>query len=500
MVALVTVVGADDRPAWAQPASHPTIGGQPSTEAPHQNAADQQAIRQIEASVIRAIETTKYAVVAISRVRRGSIGDPTDPEFLPNQLACGVVIDPDGLILTTYQVLGRISDNVYYVWAANPNAPLRVYEDVQVLAADPWTDLALLKIQAENLTNLSLAAPGQSVRQGQIAIVLGNPLAMLRNGHASAAWGIIAGTGLKPADRLAEPASRQTQTVHQYGTLLQFDAKLNWETAGSALINMDGQLIGVTSMLGVSPSADFAPGHAIPVDEVFHRAIEALRAGRVPEFGFMGISPRDLSDDLRATGQRGVQIAEVIPRTPAAAAGMQFGEIITKIDNVNIVDADQLMRLISARDIGSKIRVTLTRESTQSGNGKTRTVDLQLAKRRVSTNRPIFESQRRPAWRGLRVDYATAIENIQSRHTLLDPSGCVAIIEVDRDSPAWRAGLRPDWCISHVGQTRVSSPDEFHAAVANLSEQIDVTVTDAGDGKPVRISIAAKTGDAPSDR
>jgi serine protease Do len=86
----------------------------------------------------------------------------------------------------------------------------------------------------------------------------------------------------------------------------------------------------------------------------------------------------------------------------------------------------------------------------------------------------------------MRVDYATASPLFQELARHVDPAGCVAVIDVDRDSPAWKAGLRNGTFVSHVGKQRVSTPQEFRAAVEQESGEAALRITTAGDGDPVR--------------
>ena len=109
--------------------------------------------------------------------------------------------------------------------------------------------------------------------------------------------------------------------------------------------------------------------------------------------------------------------------------------------------------------------------------GRTQPVEVQLAKLRVRGEKII--TNRPPDWRGIRVDHATAVEGFQTQVRMgsVDMKGCVAVIEVERDSVAWQAGLRPKMFISHVGSRRVGRPQEFREAVAALDGAVRVRLT-----------------------
>ncbi len=118
---------------------------------------------------------------------------PGDPDFIPDEFATGVVVDRHGLILTYYHVLGLKSQ--HYVTTADR----KVYP-ARIKAADPRSDLAVLEIEATNLTPMPLGN-GAALKKGQIVIALGNPYAIARDGQASASWGIVANLGRKAGPR-----------------------------------------------------------------------------------------------------------------------------------------------------------------------------------------------------------------------------------------------------------------------------------------------------------
>src|SRR5207253_7102267 len=118
-----------------------------------------------------------------------------------------------------------------------------------VKAADPWFDLALLKVEGAGLKPISFG-DGHSVKKGAFVIALGNPYAIARDGKPSASWGIISNLQRQaPPPRTATRASDGRETLHHYGTLIQTDARLELGTSGGALVNLKGEMIGLTTSL-----------------------------------------------------------------------------------------------------------------------------------------------------------------------------------------------------------------------------------------------------------
>ena len=425
--------------------------------------------------MVSAIADAEKSVVAIARVRHSDERviverepiDPTDPHFVPSEYGTGVVIDRSGLILTNYHVIGNPKENFYYVWIGRK--PFRV---VEVKAADPWTDLAVLKIDAEDLQPIKFG-DAKGLKKGQIVIALGNPYAIARDGEASASWGIISNLSRKATKNPTRVESKRgDETLHHFGTLIQTDAKLNLGTSGGALINLKGEMIGLTTSLAAMGQYEKSAGFAIPVDDVFQRTIEKLKAGQTAEFGFLGVSPRDLDYESRKNGEFGVIVSMVVPGTPAAKEELRIGDVITHVNSQVIHDTSQLMRELGKYPVEATVRLTIERNRSVPEEKL-----VKLSKKYIELARPSYSQTPQLSWRGMRVDFATANPYFQYKSEQIDAEGCVTVVEVERDSAAWKSGIRPWTFISFVGSRRVSSPEEFYEAVSNIPGTIRIRLT-----------------------
>jgi serine protease Do len=448
----------------------------------------------MERLVTDAIERAEKSVVAIARVRREKdaparepedlalppfpldrdVG-PTDPKFVPNEFGTGVVIDAKGLIVTNYHVIGDVRGADYYIWLARkPYA-------AKVKAADPWLDLAVLQIEAENLLPITFG-DGRAVKKGQFVIALGNPYAIARDGQPSAAWGIVSNLQRQaPAPKGGTRPSEGRETLHHWGTLIQTDAKLEFGASGGALVNLKGEMIGLTTSLAALYGYERPGGFAIPIDDDFKRALDTLKTGRLPDYGFLGVAPRTLAMSDRQKGRFGAAIEDIVPATPAAVAGLKSGDIITHVDGRQVFDDIDLIRHVSA--LPADLQITL---SIQRGS-RTLQAPVTLSKKRLEGARPGYAEVPPPTWRGLRVEYATAAPLFRDQSRDLDPEGCVGVIEVERDSPAWKAGLRPGDFLSHVNKTRVATPQQFYDAVALIDGEAKLQLTAVEPDKSQRI-------------
>jgi len=449
-----------------------------------------EAALAIEKALVDAIAQADKSVVAIARYRndrpanlRGAFGTPFRPggtEDVPNEFATGVVIDRQGYIVTNYHVLGNPEENTYKVWVRRrPFQAVSVMTVDEVKAGDPWTDLAVLKIEADDLEPIAF---GNTVdlRKGQIVIALGNPYNIARDGEVSASWGIISNVGRRaPASSDGFRPDSGRETLHHYGGLIQTDAKLNLGTSGGALVNLKGEMIGLITALAAKEGYEKSTGFAIPVDDVFLRTIETLRTGRKAEFGFLGVSPVNLGDAMRRNGQHGALLSSVVAGTPASAARLRKDDIITHVDGMRVYDRDMLMRELGGQPVGARISLTVERGAELGERGRIVHASATLSKKHIPSSRPAFSQVEDPLWRGIRVDYATALPQNLLERSLREgiPNGSLAAVDVQRDSPAWKAGLRTGSLFTHVDDKRVTTPKEFFSTVAAKSGDVKLRLT-----------------------
>jgi S1-C subfamily serine protease len=448
--------------------------------------------------LVDVIGRCEKSVVAIARVRKDQPGEafqmefrpdpfgkrpmplapllPTDPDFIPNQYGAGVVVDPRGLILTTYDLLGDESE--YYVTTAD-----RKTYKATIKGADPRSNLAVLKIDAVDLTPITFGNAAE-LKKGQIVISLGNPYAIARDGQSSAAWGIVANLARKAPATPSESDPSGHSTLHHYGTLIQTDAKLNLGASGGPLLNLKGEMVGLSILPAATAGYEAAGGYAIPVDETFRRIVETLKLGREVEYGFLGIQPQNLQPQEILGGLQGMRVGQVLPGTPAARYGLKAGDIVTEVDSTPLHDADGLVLNVGKLPTEAVARLSVLRD------GKPRVIEVTLTKYAVRGKKIVTTVD--PAWRGLRVDYPSAVAD-EAGHLHEDRSlaaDAVIVIEVAENSPTYAAGLRRGMLISHVDHLPVRTPKEFAAAVSKNAGPVQLRL--AGDKKTTSFVVESK--------
>lgn len=453
----------------------------PTSEA--QEPSGLQFAMAMEQMLIDAIAKAENSVVAIARVRSeglagGGAREPTDPDFVPDEFGSGVVVDADGLILTNAHVLGfdpkkLRRDDDYYVWLKK--RPYRA----TVHAVDGERDLAILKIKAPTKLTAITMGDADKLKKGNIVIALGNPYATARDGEATASWGIVANLSRRAPRRKTVSAEREKYALADYGTLIQCDARLNLGSSGGALLNTKGEMVGLTTSLAALDGYEKAGGFAIPMDASTLKAIEQLKKGRIPESGFLGLAPSNLPPAALRQGALGITVDTVVPGTPASKSGLLEGDVVTHIEDEPVYNKSTFIRDISKRSPDSKVTLRVKRTVFTRTEPLTFDLKVELAKKYVDATRPSFGVAPQPSWRGLVVDYSTAlpIDVYMHRDEWIDPRGCVTLPDVEIDSPAWKAGARPWMFVTHVNGQPVKKPKEFFAAVAGLTGDVKLKVT-----------------------
>lgn len=458
-----------------------------------------QLLMAAEEALSETIARSEPSVVAIMRVRRSEGGEiPAfqipdlfnrprgvlprgdtelpDADFVPTEFGTGVVIDSKGLILTNFHVVR--ADSQHFVTTHD-----RKTYRAKIKAADSKSDLAVLELEPQPQQTLKLSpvkfGDAATLRKGHIVIALGNPYGIARDGQVSASWGIVSNLARKAGpeqDELRPQGGKPT--LHHYGTLIQTDAKLNFGTSGGALLNLKGEMVGLTTSLAAAAGYEQAAGYAIPVNEAFLRIIETLRQGREVEYGFLGVQMDNLDARSMAAGKQGMRVQDVVAGAPARRSGLLPDDVITHVNGRAIYDADGLVLNVSSLPAESAARLTVLR------NGQTRQVEVELAKAPPSRR---IVSAPVELWRGLRVEFASAMggDFLKNNQPILQEGG-VVVAEVAADSPAWRAGLRPEMVISHVGGIQIQTPKEFQSAVGGKTGPVQLREVRFNAFKPER--------------
>jgi S1-C subfamily serine protease len=426
----------------------------------------------LQSTFEEAIKKAEPAVACILVARSPEAKDKIkDRETVPESFGSGVVIDAQGLILTNYHVVRE--HTALYV-----RLPGDKGGEAQIYAADPRSDLAVLKVVPGEHGMLPLTpikmGDGGKVRKGQFVISLANPFAAgFHDGSPSASWGILSNIRRRsPGREKITPEHQARRTLHDMGDLLQIDARLNLGCSGGALIDLKGELIGLTTALAALSGSETAGGFAVPMNAAVQRIINLLKAGKEVEYGFLGVS---LGRDQRGPGD-GVFVQWVIGGSPAARAGLRPGDKILSVNGAAVRDQNELFLELGSQLAGAEVHLGVANRS--------RPVTATLAKFYVDG--PIIASVKPPWRRGMRVEY-TSVQALRYAQAEI-PQG-VYVREVEPGSAADNARLQ-DTVIVQVNDHPVSTPADFYREVDKSSGPVDLTLSSRDErGFPRKVKL-----------
>ena len=285
----------------------------------------------------------------------GDRGERDEPQV---GLGSGVIVSPEGYLLTNHHVIEG-ADEVYVQLADGREARARV------VGTDPDTDIAVLKIDLKKLPVMALGDSTQ-LQVGDPVMAIGNPF----NVGQTATSGIVSALG------------RNQLGLSTFENFIQTDAAINPGNSGGALVDARGALVGINTAIYSESGGSMGIGFAVPIDLAREVMQSLVDHGRVVR-GWVGVEPRDLTPEItEALGlgsTTGVLITGVLQNGPASAAGIQPGDVVTKVGQHAITNTGELLRQVAALQPKSKVAVTVSR------SGKSVTLEVTVAQRPSSS-------------------------------------------------------------------------------------------------------------------
>ncbi len=363
------------------------------------------------------------------------------PPRLVRGLGSGVILRPDGYIVTNAHVIGdaeRVRVELH---------DRRTF-DAEVVGVDEPSDLAVLKIDARDLPTVPVG-DSSDVKVGDVVLALGNPLGV----GQTVTMGIVSATGR--ATGLGDGS---------YQDFIQTDAPINQGNSGGALVNLHGELVGINSQILSRSGGNIGLGFAIPSSMVRSVTEQLIEHGTVQR-SQLGVMVQPLTADLAAglglEAVRGALVNEVTSGSPAAKAGLRPGDVIVRLDGDEIVDPNALRNRIAAAKPGTSVSLEVLRD------GRTERLTATLAPQEGS-RRP----SRAPASRdgdpnarlGIRVTPLTP--DLAARLDLPRTARGVVVMGVDADGPGAAAGLRQGDVITRANDRDVETVAQLKDALS----------------------------------
>ncbi len=356
-------------------------------------------------------------------------------------VASGVIVDAKkGYILTNAHVIVdaqtveiTLSDGHHYT--------------AKVIGMDKPSDIALLQIKAKNLTAI-LIGNSNKVKVGDFVAAIGNPFGL----NQSVTSGIVSALG------------RTQLGIENYENFIQTDTPINPGNSGGALIDLQGQLVGINTAILAPDRGSIGIGFAIPANMAKSVMLQLIEYGNVKR-GVLGIGAQDITPDLASAfntnATKGSAVTLVLPGSPAQQGGMQVGDIITSINGNEIKNASDVVNTIGFLRVDSKANITVLRNNKSISINVTLT-DPKIRKQIIEKMDPFL--------------YGVGLKNFSLLSPVHGNVQGVIVVSVEEDSNAWRSDLRTADIITSVNQQKVKNVDDLKAATAKAGKVVLLNV------------------------
>jgi serine protease Do len=368
----------------------------------------------------------------------------------------GFIISEDGYILTNNHVIEG-ADKIRVNLEGDDND----YK-ADVVGADPGTDLALIKISSEHKLPAIPLGDSDGLRVGEWVIAVGNPYYY----EHTVTVGVVSAKGRKLGELSKDPSLDE---------FIQTDAAINFGNSGGPLLNVNGEVIGVNSAIS---SVGQGIGFAVPINTA-KAILSQLKATGHVQRGYLGIRLRNVTTDLKdAFGlkdTKGALVEDVEKGLPGDQAGLRPGDVIVGVDGKGVNTMDELVKTISAREPGSRVKLNLLRE----GRPVVVTARLEDRGQYVNAKRPAQDDEQgdnseESGERRLGVTVDTLTPDIRRQLDLSEGITGVVVSEVSQASDAWEQGISRGQIITAVNRVPVGSLSEYRREMAKVHAGVKV--------------------------
>jgi Do/DeqQ family serine protease len=407
-------------------------------------------VDKVSPAVVTIRTERKAAIVPTGGQLPPELGDLFGQRMRPQErvpqagLGSGVVVSTDGYILTNNHVIDGADE-------IRVDMSDRRTFDAKLVGADPASDLAVLRIKATDLKVLPLG-DSDNVRVGDVVLAVGNPL----------------GVGQTVTMGIVSAKDRQTGLGDgSFESFLQTDAPINQGNSGGALVNLNGELVGINSQI-LSPSGgNIGVGFAIPANMARNVMGQLIKTGTVHR-GKLGVAIQPITADIAASlgldSVSGAIVGQVEKGSPAEAAGLRQGDVILALNGQNVTDSNALRNAIASMAPGSRASLTVLRD------GQKQTLEATVSEREpAAAARGDAGADPSSGRYGMSVQPLTP----DLADQLQLPSGTkgVAVVDVDPAGAAAEAGLQQGDVIQKVNGRAVESGSDLKSALDAASDR-----------------------------
>ncbi len=455
-ITFLTTLGASSNPKLELVQAQTADAGQGRQLLRQFSAAFEQAAAKINPSVVpifaEQTETVHNPFSSQNDPFRDFFGDQFFKRFFGPQfrdqkqtvhsLGSGVIVSRDGYILTNNHVVQNSDKLTVEVDKKKYSA--------KVIGRDPETDVAVVKIDAENLPAAALGN-SDDAKIGEWVIAVGNPFELLH----TVTTGIVSATG------------RSSVGIEQYEDFIQTDASINPGNSGGALADLDGNVIGINTAISSPSGGNVGIGFAIPINMARKVMEQLITNGKVTR-GFLGLVPQDIDDNLAKAlnlkSTKGSLVGDVSPDGPADKAGIKRGDIITSFNDKEIENSQKLREDVAEVNPGTTVPVGILRD------GKGIVLKVKLGERPndlASNGNGQHNEEQNSEKLGLTVEALTPALASQLGY---EKDHGVVVSDVADGSPASDTNIRRGDLIKEVNRTSINSVKDFNRAIAKVKK------------------------------
>ncbi|HNW59079.1 MAG TPA: Do family serine endopeptidase [bacterium] len=407
------------------------------------------AFTQVAKIASPAVVTINSSAVVKSNVRNPFMDDPFFRQFfnVPDQkqvmhgLGSGVIVNPDGYILTNNHVV-KDADEITVTID-------KVEHEAKVVGKDPASDIAVIKIDKKGLPTINLG-DSDKLEVGEWVMAIGNPFSDVLDKTVTA--GIVSAKGRSLGSGLGDGTLR-------YQDFIQTDAAINPGNSGGALVNLRGELVGInTAIVG---QANAGVGFAIPINMARSIMEQLIKGGKVRR-GWIGVQLEDVDEEkaeyFGLDKPKGVQVGDVLKDSPALKAGLKRDDIILKLNDLDVTSRDQLIAWVGSQAPDTRITMTIWRDKA------IKTITLTLAERPADESMASEEGGESGQIDKLGIEVQELTRQLARQYGYEGQEG-VVISSIDPNSVADRKGLREGDLILSVNDDATPNVRAFRTAL-----------------------------------
>jgi serine protease Do len=334
----------------------------------------------------------------------------------------------------------------------------------KVVGTDPRTDLAVIRIKAKDLPTIKIGE-SRKLKAGDIVMAIGNPFGL----NQTITMGIVSAVG------------RSNIGLADIEDFIQTDAPINPGNSGGALVNSDGELVGVNTAIFSTSGGYMGIGFAIPMDMARNVMDSIIKHGRVIR-GWLGVSIQNLTPELaKSLGIKqteGALIAGVESKSPADKAGLKRGDLVIELSGKKVTDSTGLRNMVAGTSPGTKVDVRILRD------GKEQTVTVTLGE--LKESKVVKKTEYNNVLKGITVQELTP--SLRDRMNLPENLNGVVITGMSPDSPT-QGLLQQNDVIQEVNRQAIQSVQDYDQAVSRIGENDTVLLLIYRDGGSVYLTL-----------